>query len=74
MNLYENLDQQIKAAGFNWSDVCKRANVSTGTPSHWKNGTSSATQRTYDKLKAALDEMIAERCEDMKKAGLIGKK
>lgn len=74
MNLLQDLDRRINAAGLKWTHVCQRAGVSTGTPTHWREGRTAPTQTTYDKLCKAIDEMIAERCEEMRKAGLLGKK
>lgn len=69
MNLRDDLNTKVDASGFTLTAVCVRAGVSTGTPSHWNERT-SPNQSTYDRLIAALDEMIAERAEKMKAAGL----
>lgn len=50
--------------------VCERADVSTGTPTHWAAGRTAPNQATYDKLIAALSKMVAERAECIKAAGI----
>lgn len=70
MNLHEDLKRKIAAAGFTVTAVCIRAGVSTGTPAHWNAGNSAPNQSTYNKMVVALAELIAEREEAMKSAGL----
>lgn len=71
MNLYDDLRNKVHTAGFTMTEVCQRAGVSTGTPSHWKAGRVLANQRTYDKLLSALREMVAERNDRMRAAGIL---
>ena len=70
MNLHEDLKAKVEAAGFTMTAVCRRAGVSTGTPTHWEAGNSAPNQSTYDKMITALNALITERTEAMKKAGL----
>ena len=71
VDLSEDLRTKVKAAGFTMTAVCKRAGVSTGTPSHWAAGRTTPNQASYNKLMAALQEMIAEREAAIKEAGLM---
>lgn len=71
VNLIEDLRTKVKAAGFTMKAVCDRAGVSSGTPSHWAAGRTTPNQRTYDKLTAALRDMVAERDAKIRKSGLV---
>lgn len=71
VDLSEDLRTKVKAAGFTMTAVCKRAGVSTGTPVHWAAGRTTPNQASYNKLMAALQEMISEREAAIKEAGLM---
>lgn len=70
MNLLDDLRTKVKAAGFTMKAVCEHAGVSTGTPTHWAAGRTAPNQATYDKLIAAVTEMVAERADRIKAAGI----
>lgn len=71
MNLYDDLKSKVDAAGVTMASVCARAGVSTGTPTHWAAGRVSPNQKTYDRLMAALREIVRERAERIKSSGLV---
>lgn len=73
MSLYEDLKQKVEASGFSMGQVCIKAGVSSGTPSHWGSTPPRTTpnQRTYDRLIQAINELSKERAEKMREAGLI---
>lgn len=71
MNLYSDLAAKIAASGFTVTAVCDRANVSSGTPTHWKAGRTSPNQSTYHRMIEALSLMCSERADNIKKAGIV---
>lgn len=70
VNLHNDLKDKVKASGFTMTAVCERAGVSTGTPPHWEAGRAQPNQSTYDKMVAALRDMVQERDAKIKAAGL----
>lgn len=55
------IEQLRTRAGFSQRDVCRAAEVHPTTYSALKAGRREGNARTYRKLQAALDELIAER-------------
>jgi transcriptional regulator with XRE-family HTH domain len=70
VKLQEDLNEKVQASGFTMSAVCRRAGVSSGTVTHWLAGRATPNQTTYDRLIAALTELVAERESEMRRAGV----
>lgn len=69
LNLSVDLLGKIEASGFPIKDVCRRADVAPSTITLMKRK-GACSQRIYDKMLVALQEMCRERQKKMKEAGL----
>lgn len=60
---FADIDSRLQATGFEQKELCERARVHPTTYSRLKKGRgpAGATERTLEKLKAALDELVDER-------------
>lgn len=69
INLAVDLLAKLEASGIEGKAVCERADVSPSTLTLLRRK-GSCSQRTYDKVLTALQDMVRERNEEMAKAGL----
>ena len=60
-------DAKRKAAGISNLDLAVRCGVSEVTMSRWRNNKQMPTAESWLRMVAALDEMIAERAEQLRK-------
>lgn len=67
-NLAVDICEKMEAAGFEAKAVCERAGVSPSTVTLLKRK-GNCSQRTYDNLLVALQDMAKERKEKMEKTG-----
>lgn len=70
MDLYADLKEKVTTSGFTMAKVARKANVSTGTATHWANGRSTPNQSTYNRMIYALHELVKERETSMRNVGL----
>lgn len=58
---FATIDAQRERQGISQKDLCARANVNPTTYSQIKRAKRYGNARTYQKLRAALDELLAEK-------------
>lgn len=64
--MFEEIERRREAAGIDQVILCERAQVHATRYSARKNNRSGMREATLARLKAALDELIAERGESLK--------
>jgi transcriptional regulator with XRE-family HTH domain len=67
------LQRLAEAAGTNLNQLCKKAGVARSTPTRWlgANPKAAPNTSTLNKLRKALEDIVAERQHRLTAAGLI---
>ncbi|WP_319519846.1 helix-turn-helix transcriptional regulator [uncultured Martelella sp.] len=64
--MFSEIEKRRAAAGISQADLCQRAGVHPTTYTARKANRRTVSERTLQKLKTALDEMVSERLEVMR--------
>ena len=56
----ESIERKARAAGLNWTEVCKRAGVSRATPDRWRIAPPKSVS-LMDQLETVVDEELRKQ-------------
>lgn len=68
-NYIQEIQERAKLAGFNMAEVCREAGIDQAAFSRWKRGTTIPLVSSMQRLRDAVDRLIAARLESIDKIG-----
>lgn len=68
-NYIQEIQERARLAGFNMAEVCREAGIDQAAFSRWKRGTTVPLVSSMQRLRDAVDRLIAARLESIDKIG-----